>query len=277
MLCITKGAVFASLLLMIVVGCDGGKMPKERTIFSSFNEVPAPKWKELSTRTIYFGHQSVGHNIINGIQYVMKEHPQIQLNIVDNIMNGSAKTGALLHSEVGENGNPKSKMQSFENNLRSGIGSEADIAALKFCYVDVTAKSNPEQIFNEYKATIERVKKANKGLRIIHFTMPLTTIETGFKAWLKSIIGKPLRGMDKNIKRFEYNNLLKNEYSGKEPIFDIANIESTAPDGRRSTFSLNGKAYEYLLPDYTSDGGHLNQLGRTVVAKQLLLMLANQL
>jgi hypothetical protein len=262
---------------MIVVGCDGGKMTKERKIYSSLKEVPASKWEDLSTKIVYFGHQSVGNNIIDGIKSVIKENPEIHLNIVEQNMVDSTETGVFLHSKVGENRDPKSKMKSFEKNLQNGIGSKADIAALKFCYVDLSAESDPELIFNDYKATVEKVKRTHKDLKIIHFTVPLTVIESGFKAWVKNIIGRPLRGMEKNIRRSEYNELLKKEYSGKDPIFDIANIESTAPDGRRSTFSLNGKTYECLLPEYATDGGHLNQLGRTVVAGHFLLMLANQL
>jgi lysophospholipase L1-like esterase len=32
-----------------------------------------------------------------------------------------------------------------------------------------------------------------------------------------------------------------------------------------------------MVPDYTYDGGHLNETGRNKVAKQLLILLAKQL
>lgn len=77
-----------------------------------------------------------------------------------------------------------------------------------------------------------------------------------------------------NIKRNELNELIRQEYAGKEPLFDIAAIESTLPDGSRAFFSDHGKVYDYLSPDYSSDGGHLNPEGRRRVAEQLLITLA---
>ncbi len=59
------------------------------------------------------------------------------------------------------------------------------------------------------------------------------------------------------------------------PFFDIAKIESTFPDGTRSTFTKDGKTYYSMVPEYTHDGGHLNEMGRKKVAKQFLLLLAN--
>jgi len=58
-------------------------------------------------------------------------------------------------------------------------------------------------------------------------------------------------------------------------IFDLAKIESTFPDGRRASFTKDGKTYYSMVPDYTYDGGHLNELGRKIAAEQLLFLLAN--
>ena len=67
------------------------------------------------------------------------------------------------------------------------------------------------------------------------------------------------------------------EYKEKEPIFDIATIESTYTDGTRSNFVKNGKIYYIMVPEYTYDHGHLNKVGRKRVAEQLLIFLANLL
>jgi hypothetical protein len=58
-------------------------------------------------------------------------------------------------------------------------------------------------------------------------------------------------------------------------IIDIAKIESTYPDGTRCSFSIDGKTYYSMAPEYTSDGGHLYEIGRKKVAEQLLIFLAN--
>jgi len=70
--------------------------------------------------------------------------------------------------------------------------------------------------------------------------------------------------------------MLLNKYKGKESIFDIAKIQSTFPDGTRSIFTKDGKTYYSMVPEYSYDGGHLNELGRKKVAEQLLVLFANQ-
>ena len=77
-----------------------------------------------------------------------------------------------------------------------------------------------------------------------------------------------------NIKRNELNRLIVQEYGGKEPLFDIALIESTLPDGRRTIFSADGKDYYYLSDEYTNDGGHLNEQAQKYVAEQLLITMS---
>jgi hypothetical protein len=99
------------------------------------------------------------------------------------------------------------------------------------------------------------------------------------KAWWKSLkdrikdlIGKT--NFYDNRKRNQFNEMMRNEYSGKEPLFDLAKIESTYPDGKELTSIKDGKVQYTLIPDYTYDGGHLNERGRIMVAEKLLLFLA---
>ena len=46
-------------------------------------EVPQEKWDRLAQKRVYFGHQSVGQNILDGIKTVMNSFPKIHLNIVE--------------------------------------------------------------------------------------------------------------------------------------------------------------------------------------------------
>ncbi len=93
---------------------------------------------------------------------------------------------------------------------------------------------------------------------------------------IKTLIGKKnIWEYDHIIKKCEYNELVKKEYKGKEPIFDIAEIESTNPDGTINSFTRNGQSYYSMASLYTDDGGHLNKTGRRKVAEQLLLLLVS--
>ncbi len=80
--------IFASSFLLF--GCNGGQMSEKTTTFASIKDVPESAWKNLSEKRIFFGHQSVGFNIINGIKDIIKENPKVKLTIV--------KTGKELGS-----------------------------------------------------------------------------------------------------------------------------------------------------------------------------------
>jgi lysophospholipase L1-like esterase len=98
--------------------------------------------------------------------------------------------------------------------------------------------------------------------------------QNSLKDRIKRILNQTIETDLDNIKRNELNEMLLNEYLDREPIFDIAAVESTSPGGTRTSFTQNGKKYYVLADDYSRDGGHLNDLGKKVVAEQLLIFLA---
>jgi len=250
-------------------------MPKEIIKFPSIKDISAAKWEKLSQKKIYFGHQSVGFNIVDGIKDLMKENPQIKLNIVETAEQSDFKLGLFAHSKVGENVDPKSKIDEFAKFINEGIGQKADAAALKLCYVDIWADTDTKRVFTDYSKSILRAKEKYPDMVIIHFSVPLTTTETTWKTWIKKLIGKKdLWEYSDNIKRNEYNEMLRKEYEGKGSLFDIAKIESTFPNGARCSFTKDGKTYYSMVPEYSNDGGHLNELGRKKVAEQFLILLA---
>ena len=53
-------------LAIFLTTCNGGKMPEKTTHSPSIKDIPDSAWKKLSKKRIYFGHQSVGFNIIDG-------------------------------------------------------------------------------------------------------------------------------------------------------------------------------------------------------------------
>ena len=71
-----------------------------------------------------------------------------------------------------------------------------------------------------------------------------------------------------------YNELLRNAYSKTEPFFDLAQIESINPDGFRCYAVKGAEKVNFMVSEYTEDGGHLNADGRKKIAEQLLIVLA---
>jgi lysophospholipase L1-like esterase len=109
----------------------------------------------------------------------------------------------------------------------------------------------------------------------MHITAPLTIVQRGIKGNLKKMIGRTPSGAIENIRREEYNELLRQTYRGREPLFDLARVESTAPDGTAVTGEWKGKVAPEMAPAYTDDGGHLNAAGRLRAARELVSILAS--
>ncbi|HEY9653167.1 MAG TPA: hypothetical protein V6C95_21090 [Coleofasciculaceae cyanobacterium] len=249
---------------------------------SDIKSVPESAWVALSQKRILFGHQSVGNNIVRGIKDILHDNPQIKLNIIENPHTSEVQTPGLIHFKIGRNTDPQSKLDEFANIMQQEAEKKPDIAFLKFCYVDFSANTDVSKIFAAYQSKMDALVKAFPQTRFIHLTVPLKSQATGFKKWrgeakrwVKQLVSQPLNDRVDNQGRNDFNELLKTTYEGKAPIFDLAALEATYPNGKQEVFHRNGKSYFSLVPDYTNDGGHLNELGRKVVAEKLLVFLAN--
>ena len=208
-------------LIIILMGCEGAKMADSAAIKAQLSKVPDSAWKSLNEKRIYFGHQSVGNNVIAGIVDIQSRDYRINLKILKLEAATALKEPGFYHSQIGRNENPKSKVDDFESKIESGLGNSADIALFQFCYIDVNPKTDVTSLFRHYQNTMERLKKKFPRVIFIHSTMPLVKLQDGPKAWVKRILGKPLSGMDDNFKRDEYNRLLVATYGGKDPIFEF--------------------------------------------------------
>jgi hypothetical protein len=266
-----------SLIALAITSCSGDKMePTANITLPSIKDVPAENWQKLSQKKIYFGHQSVGNNIVDGIKEIMKDNPRIKLNIVETDNSQNFNAPIFMHSPIGKNMDPASKSVDFSGKMAHGLGNKLDIAFFKFCYIDIMASTDAQKVFTGYQDSLSQTKKSFPNLTIIHVTTPLRVIQAdGPRTWIKRILGRPIGGYSDNIKREQFNALLRKEYAGKEPFFDLAAIESTHPDGSRLSFTHKGSTAFALVPSYTNDGGHLNETGRKQVAEQLLILLAN--
>lgn len=268
--------VVGLLLAIVSTSCEERNMTEIKHSLPSIATVGESAWSVLAQKRIYFGHQSVGNNILEGIKDVMGERNNIKLNIVQISSATDIKSPMLGHSRIGKNVDPQSKIEEFATLMFAGIGGDTDIAFFKFCFVDITAKTDIEKLFKVYRDTMDNLRKQYPKTTIIHVTVPLTVSKTSLKTRLKKLFGKKeFWEYDDNVRRAEFNDHLRKEFQGKQPLFDLAQIESTQPDGSRSSFTKGGGTYESLVPEYTIDGGHLNQKGRRVIAEALLVFLAN--
>lgn len=272
----TQSKIMISVLtILLIIGYKGESMAGTKIISDKINNVSEQKLGELSKKKIFFGHRSVGENILDGIKDIILDNPKIKFNIKETRESSDFEYPVFAHSGIGKNGNPASKIDDFKSVIEKGVGNKVDMAFFKFCFVDVNAKTNLDELFNYYTKTISTLESEYPKVKFIHFTVPLTTIQTGIKAEIKKLVGRPLDGVDDNIKRNLFNQMLIKKYSNK--VFDLARLESTFPNGKKNEFTKKNARFAYLIQEYSDDGGHLNNTGRKIAALGLVEFLISVL
>lgn len=255
-------------------GCVRENMRTETTALPSIKDVPPSAWAKLNGEKIYFGHQSVGDNTLSGIEEIMKANGDIRLKITKTTDAAAFNGPVFAHSYVGTNGEPESKIEAFRNIMDNGVGGKAGIAFVKLCFWDVRGRTDVEKTFELYRKTLSELKAKYPETIFVHLTAPLMSYPGNLSNRVRRLLNLPVNPDLDNMRRNELNRLILKEYAGKEPVFDIALVESTLPDGTRAFFTKNGERYYYLARMYSRDGGHLNEEGKRRVAEQFLIRLA---
>jgi hypothetical protein len=262
----SAGVVFSALL------CVAGAVAAGAATQAAEDDGVRRDLELLSRRTVLFGHQSVGANVIEGVQELAaREGIPLRVAQADPAAEPAA---TFLHAFVAENGDPERKLRSFAQALQAWPAGGPDLALVKLCYVDFRADTDVRALFARYAAAVAELSARYPGTTFVHVTAPLTTVQGGPKALAKRLLRRPPAGVAENARREAYNALLREAYAGRAPVFDLALVESTRPDGRRETVSWGGHAVPVLVAAYTDDGGHLNRVGRLRAARALVEALA---
>ncbi len=221
---------------------------------------------------IFFLHQSVGANVLEGVERLDVEVAGPKLRMVTLPAASTVAGPAVVHGSGGDNAAPTSKIDFFARAIAEAPGLAPELAFLKLCYVDVDPATDVDALFAHYRHTLRGLAVRYPEIRFAHVTVPLTTSGRGLKSALRRFLGLPVWQDAANVKRSAFNERLKAEFADA-PIFDLAHIESTGPDGV-SSFVWNAHSYPCLDASYTNDGGHLNATGERVVAAAWLRFVA---
>jgi hypothetical protein len=231
----------------------------------------------VANARVFFGHQSVGNNILSGLQQLVQQS-QLDLNIVDlESYKMAGQAAGFVHAPIGENQNPISKCRDFERIIDQQLSDKIDFALFKLCYIDINRNTDIDNLFRVYRFTMDRLMQNHPHIRFLHSTIPLRCSPGGLYIRMKEIVGDLLGKKNNskldNFQRNQYNRLLIETY-GQSQLVDIATAESTQNGGHREAFKMQGQINFALLEDYSSDGGHLNELGQRQVAQSFVHDLA---
>lgn len=221
---------------------------------------------ELTRMKVCFGHQSVGANIVKALSE-LTERP---LEVIETNAPEAFQRPLFAHFRVGRNRDPFSKCQDFARVIESGVGDRLDVAFFKFCYVDINSNTDVDALFREYQGTMASLSEKYPKVIFLNVTAPLMCIANGVRGWLREKTGRDSRERDDQSRRHAFNRLLRDTYGSSGRLFDLAEAESTFPDGTPAFFLHHGEPVPTIVPAYTDDGGHLNQQGAEFAARRLL-------
>lgn len=269
------GAAAVQATLIGASGCS--EKPKTMDISGAAlaltRQIPEDSLKRLAEKRVYFGHQSLGFNMLDGIADLRKSVPAIALKVTETRAASDFAAPVFAHSRIGKNDYPETKIAGFYE-VMTQVGDKVDYAGFKMCYEDFGPKTDVQRVLGEYQAAMAKVASTHPKVTLLHFTTPLEVNVGGAKVWLRDLIGRSDYLKTINIRRNQYNDLLRAVYGGKAPLFDLEGVESTLPDGSRTQFKWGGKTYPALTPAYAADRGHLNVPGRQWVAANFLKFLS---
>jgi hypothetical protein len=253
-----------------IFGCSGRHHSGDVTMKDPSVEADL---KALQGKRILFGHQSVGGNILDGMKDLEQANPAGKLAVVD-LAKSPAPSGPFLGElSIGRNGHPSTKCDEFSAKVRSLGNDGLDLAIMKFCFADFTQTTDVAAVMAGYAAMVDSLRVASPRLVIVHTTVPLDARTQGWKKMIKRVLGKEELSDIRNAKRCEFNEMLKARF-GNDPMFDLAGVESTYPDGTREEFTFEGKTVYALVRSYSEDGSHLNSIGSVRAARDFVHTLA---
>ena len=200
---------------------------------------------ELKNRSVFFAHNSVGQNILDGIKAIDNSIP---------ISNRSAANeNGITQNYMGYNGDPNGKLDAFASLVRSG-GGDAQIVVFKLCYADFQAHTDVDKLFDDYVAIFDTLQKEYPQTLFVHITAPLYHYNA---SWNNSV-------------QHSFNEKLRGKYGAF--VFDLATIESIDSSGN-PVLSRDGTS-PALAEEWSSDGSHLNTAGSKRLASAMIAFLA---
>jgi len=213
--------------------------------------------EQLAGTRVFFGHQSVGQDVLGGVRRLAERGEQVPV---------------IQDARLGANEDPLLKIQDFDARLRGGVAEQVDVAMMKLCYIDITARTDVAALLAAYRTTLAGLERDYPDVAFVHVTVPLTAERSRLSRLRARLTGNDRYGADENVARERLNALIRAEYAGR--LFDLAAVESTRPDGTRVTGRHEGSDYYALHDGYAADLGHLDAAGAEVAAAAWLAAVA---
>ena len=265
-----KGITIRSTLcvLLAIAGPACGVIVVDHTCLEvradgSFNEIiPQSYLDQARQLKVLFCHASVGGTVMNGMvgRRGLADQNPVRYAI------GRQENGEAAwfdeHSGIIDISHTQwplkgSKVLGFDHHIRNlgyGQAGRANVAFMKYCYIDWQPSTNVQKAWDEYKTTLEALEADYPQITFVWWT---TAINTAGEA---------------GDVRERFNQLMRDYcLSHDKVLFDLADIESHDLQDRPCQDDVGA---EGLYAGYAVDGAHPTGIGQTRLASALWWLLA---
>jgi hypothetical protein len=184
----------------------------------------------VRTDKIMFGHQSIGYNIVDGLNMLSSENvARFGLKIIKNPI--KLTEPGFGHWANGNNSDPHSKIDAFVNKMK-GLDANGNvwaevcsIAFFKFCFIDFNSLGfDVDSLFNHYIAAMDSLCKDFPNCKFVYVTVPLTALKFS-------------SDKQRNINRHVFNQKLRGYIENVDSyLFDLADLEAYDKNGNYQSF-----------------------------------------
>lgn len=212
---------------------------------------------EISSTRVFFAHRSVGADmVVKGLPAIYGAQGLAAPVVNDGV---PLPSGSFGDRWLNQTDNPDTKIDDFDMWIRQrGVGSASDIAFMKLGYVDITKETDIRAVFDAYESMMDGLERDYPDVRFLHATVTVTRFNPENNAAIEA-----------------YNQLLREKHGASGRLIDLAQVLSTCSDGtREEQRTSGGDPFYELCEEYTVDGGHLNDEGSTVAARDMLQVIA---
>lgn len=217
-------------------------------------------------KPVLFGHQSVGQNLLEGVQELGSAGLPVPTLLEPDALDRAPPGLALVSFRIGRNQDPASKLTHFSTVTRVAATRNAGAALFKFCYVDIDETTDVTALLGLYRRVMGDIQHACPHLVLGHVTVPLRFVSTGPLGRMRRLLGQYPVQVRRNAARARFNDMLRCAVPAGQ-LFDLAAVESRDCNGKSCTTPGPLGLVPVLAREYTTDGGHLNALGRRQAAR----------
>ena len=171
-------AIGVAYLAALVAGCallaascsrtDGSKSetPQQAQESVSMSKVQQDL-AVIAQARILFGHQSVGRNVLAGLDALIAE-AGVPVRVVQIDGLPPDEQPGMFHSNIGQNGDPNGKCEVFSNLLTRPEKPAYDVALMKFCYADLDVHTplGVDQMVDRYERTVRDIRTQRPDVRL---------------------------------------------------------------------------------------------------------------